>query len=69
MYTYKIHWHIHVYIYLSEATEHPPHRLVVQTFRAVDHNHIHPQTLPQVLHCLCLPRACRTLWTASSMQM
>ena len=55
--------------HLSQTREHPSHRLVVETFRAVDDDDVGAETLTQVLGRLRLARASRALGRASSVQV
>ena len=55
--------------HLSQTREHSSHRLVVETFRAVDDDDVGAETLAQVLGRLRLARASRALGRASSVQV
>ena len=58
-----------VYTDLSETWEHASHWLVVESLRTVHYDHVTPEWLSKILHCLRLPGPRRSLGAASAVQM
>ena len=55
--------------HLGQTGEHASHGLVVQTIGAVDDDHIHAQSLAQVLGGLRLPGSCGSLRAAATVKV
>ena len=69
LFLHNILWYFIGYTHLSKSTEHPSHWLVVESFWAVDDDHIHAQSLAEIFDGLSLPSASRSLGTATSMEV